>query len=124
MKILIIDDQVAPRESIRMILKDKYAIAMAAEATEAFKYMAENPVDLVLLDIRMPKIDGITALKEIKRKHPETEIILLTAYATHETTQKALKSGVFGCLIKPFDKDELLDIIDRALKKRHSNKTL
>ena len=101
---LIIDDQVAPRESIRMILKDKYAIAMAAEATEAFKYMAEDPVDLVLLDIRMPKIDGITALKEIKKRHPETEIILLTAYATHETTQSALKYRVVGYLIKPFDK--------------------
>lgn len=122
LKILIIDDQLSSRESIRMVLKDKYAIATAAGAAEAFKYMAENPVALVLLDIKMPVMDGVTALKEIKKRHPEAKVILLTAYATLETTQKVLKLGAFGYLMKPFDKDKLLEIVDRALKNRTSSK--
>ncbi len=121
LKILIVDDQLALRESVRMVLKDKYAVASAPGAVEALEYIAENPVDLVLLDLKMPKIDGITALQAIKKSHPETEIILLTAYVTLETIQKALKLGAFGYLMKPFDGEELLDIVDRALNNRPSN---
>lgn len=116
LKILIIDDELAPRESIRMVLKDKYAVAAATGVAEALGYMADNPVNLVLLDINMPKIDGITALKEIKKRYPETQIILLTAYVTLETIQKALKLGAFGCLMKPFVHDKLINIVDEALK--------
>ena len=116
LKILIKDDELAPRESIRMVLKDKYAVAAAPGAAEALGYMADNPVNLVLLDINMPKIDGITALKEIKKRHPGTQIILLSAYITRETIQKALKLGAFGCLMKPFDHDKLINIVDEALK--------
>lgn len=116
-KILVIDNQLAPRESIRMVLKDKYTVVTSAEVEWALEYMAENSVKLVLLDIKMPKIDGITILEEIKERHPETEVILLTSYYTAiETTQKALKLGAFGYLTKPFDKDELLEMVDRAIK--------
>lgn len=114
--ILIVDDQIAPRESIRAVLKDKYTVATASGVEEALKYLAENPVDVVMLDLKMPKIDGITALQEIKKKYPKTEIILLTAYATLAIIKKVLELGAFGCLMKPFDKDKLLDIVDRALK--------
>ena len=116
LKILIIDDELAPRESIRMVLKDKYAVAAAPGVAEALGYMADNPVNLVLLDINMPKIDGITALQEIKKSHPETEIIFVTAYATLETIRKALNLGAFGFLMKPFDHDKLINIVDEALK--------
>jgi len=121
-KILIVDDQLGPRESMRMVLKDRYIVTTVTEAKEAFRYMAENPVDVVLLDIKMPKIDGITALAEIKRKYPHTEVILLTAHADFETIQKAIKLGAFGCLMKPFDKNELLQVVDKALKNQYSKK--
>lgn len=123
-KILVIDDELTPLESIKMVLKDKYDVTTASGAIEAFDYMAGCPVDLVLLDIKMPKIDGIKALKEIKKKYPKTEVIMLTAYMTLETNQKTLKLGAFGCLLKPFDKDELLDIVDRALKNQGVEKTV
>ncbi len=121
-RILIVDDQLEIREFIRLVLKDKYAVDTAAGAEEAFKFMADNPVNLVLLDNKMPKIDGITALKEIKRRYPETEVIIMSAYATPETIQKALKLGAFGYLKKPYDNDKLIDIIDEALKNRASHK--
>ncbi len=104
-----------------MVLKYKYAVTTSTGAEEAFKYMAKNPVDIAILDIKMPKTDGITALEEIKKRHPETKVILLTAYATLETLQKALKLGAFGYLMKPFNKDKLLDIVDKALKNRPSS---
>lgn len=121
-KILIVDDQLELREVIRFVLKDKYLVAAVTGAEEAFKYMADNPVNLVLLDINMPKIDGITALQEIKKSHPETEIIFVTAYATLETIRKALNLGAFGFLMKPFDHDKLINIVDEALKNDGSSK--
>jgi DNA-binding NtrC family response regulator len=115
-KILIIDDEKGPRESARLILKDAYVVITATGMAEAFRYMAGDHVDLVILDVIMPEMDGLTALQEIKRRHPKVEVILLTAYAAPETKQKALKFGAFGYLQKPFDKDALLDIVGRALK--------
>ena len=116
--ILVIDDQLAPREAIRMILETKYAVTAVAGAAEAYKYLAGNSVDLVLLDIRMPGIDGITALKEIRKEYPEMQVILLSAQIPSENTQKAFALEIYGYLMKPFDKDELLDIVDSALRER------
>lgn len=116
--ILIIDDQLAPREAIRMILETKYAVTAVAGAAEAYKYLAGNSVDLVLLDIRMPGIDGITALKEIRKEYPEMRVILLSAHIPSENTQKTFTLEIYGYLMKPFDKDELLDIVDSALRER------
>ncbi len=114
-RILIIDDQLSPRESIRMVLKDKYDVVAFSEAMEGLNYMIENPVNLVILDINMPKMDGIRVLQEIKRHHPQTKVILLTAYAPDITLHRALNLGAIGYLMKPFDKDELLDIVSKAL---------
>ena len=120
-KILIIDDELAPRESIRMVLKDLYAVSTAAGAHEGLDIMIENPVDLVVMDIKMPRMDGITALQEIKKKHPDTEVVLLTAYASLETARDAIRFGAFDYLIKPFDKDDVLLIVEKGLKKRRAN---
>ncbi len=120
-KILIVDDQVELREIIRFVLKDKYVVAAVTGAEEAFRYMADNSINLVLLDIKMPKIDGITALKEIKERHPGTEVILLSANVTLETIRKAIRLGAFGFLMKPFDHDELINIVDEALKNSPTN---
>lgn len=122
-KILVIDDELALREVIRFVLKDKYATATASGVEEAFKYMSDNPVNLVLLDLKMPKIDGITVLEEIKRRHPETEVIIVTAYATLETIRQAIRLGAYGFLMKPFDNNELIKIVDEALKNNGSIKS-
>ncbi len=116
--ILIIDDQLAPREAIRMILETKYAVTAVTGAAEAYKYLAGNSVDLILLDIRMPGIDGITALKEIRKNYPEIQVILLSAYIPPESAQKAFELGIYGYLMKPFDKDDLFDIVNSALSEQ------
>lgn len=119
--ILVIDDELAPRESIRMVLKDQYCVATAPGAYEGLNIMEENPFDLVVMDIKMPKMDGITALQEIKKKHPDTEVILLTAFASLETARDAIRFGAFDYLIKPFDKDDVLVVVKKGLEKRRAN---
>ena len=114
-EILIVDDQHEVREAIRFILKDKYSIAMAGEVEEAFRYLEATSVKLVLLDIKMPKIDGMTALEHIKKEYPGTEVIMVTAFATLETVRKAVSLGAFGFLMKPFDVDVLIKTVDGAL---------
>ncbi len=71
-RILVIDDELAPRESIRMVLKDQYAVSTASGALEGIDMMIQDPYDLIVMDIKMPKMDGITALQKIKQRHPDT----------------------------------------------------
>ena len=114
-RILIVDDERDLRESLRLTLEEKYAVATAGEAEDAFKYMADYSVNLVLLDFKMPGIDGITALGEIKRRHPDTEVIMMTAYAPPGTIQKVFSLGAFAFVMKPFDIAKLINTIDEAL---------
>lgn len=120
-KILVIDDELAPRESIRMVLKDRYSVLTAADAHEGLDIIARDSVGLVVMDIRMPKMDGIAALKEIKRKYPDTEVILLTAYASLETARDAIRFGAFDYLIKPFDRNDVLSVVERGIEKRQTS---
>ena len=116
-KILIVDDHSKIRETLRLTLKDKYDVATACEAQDAFIHMASCPVNVVLLDFKMPKIDGITALREIKKRHPDTEVIMMTGYAPVDAKQKAFGAGAFDFFMKPFDIIELIAAIDKALQK-------
>jgi len=120
-KILIIDDEMAPRESIRMVLKDKYAVSTATGALEGLHFISQEPVDLVVMDIKMPKMDGITALQEIKKSYPDTEVVLLTAYASLETARDAIRFGAFDYLLKPFDRNDILQVVEKGLARRRSN---
>lgn len=123
-KILVIDDELAPRESIRMVLKDTYNVSTATGAPEGLELMAENDMDLVVMDIRMPRMDGITALREIKTRHPDTEVILLTAFASLDTAREAIRHGAFDYLIKPFDKDDVLAVVKKGMEKRRRRTNL
>jgi len=122
--ILIIDDEMAPREALRMVLKDKYVVSTAYSAREGLNILEQNLIDLVVLDIMMPGTNGIEALQEIKARYPDIEIILLTAYASLETAKSAIRFGAFDYLSKPFDKDDVVKVIERGLEKRRANRHL
>jgi putative nucleotidyltransferase with HDIG domain len=121
-KILIIDDELMPRYAIQHVLKGKYTVFTADGGRQGLDIMAQNPVDLVVLDLRMPDMDGITVLKEIKKRYPDTEVILLTAYAGVESARSAVRLGALDYLSKPFDKDEVINVIERGLRKRRDLK--
>ncbi len=120
-KILIIDDELMARYAVQQVLKDKYTIYTASGGREGLDFISQNPVDLVVLDIKMPDMDGVSVLREIKKMYPDTEVILLTAYAGVETAQSALRLGALDYLTKPFDKDDVISIIERGLKKKQDS---
>ena len=113
-KILIVDDEVGIRDSLKLLLKSSYEVITAEDGEEAVaKVAAENP-DMVLLDLIMPKIDGIEALRTIKEQKPNLPIVILTGTNTVRTAVQAMKYGAIDYLGKPFDIDELKRIINQA----------
>lgn len=122
--ILIIDDELSPRESLRMVLKDRYIVFTAGGGVEGLNFISQNPVDLVILDIKMPEMDGITVLQEIKKRRPDIEVILLTAHATIESAKNAVRLGALDYLTKPFDMDEVVNVVERGLEKRRANEMM
>jgi DNA-binding NtrC family response regulator len=115
-RVLIVDDELGVRESVRMVLKDRYEVVAAASGTEAVDLITAEPTDVVLLDILMPGPDGMETLERIKQRTPTLPVIMLTATKTVKTAVTAMKLGAFDYVTKPFDVEELLLIVDRAMQ--------
>ena len=116
--ILVVDDENGVRQSFNMVLKDEYNVLLAGSGAEAIDIFVKKPVDLILLDIRLPDIDGLELLKKLKEADPKTEIIMVTAVKEIQTAVKAIKMGAYEYVIKPFHVDDVLTIMHRALEKR------
>ncbi len=118
-KILIVDDELSVRASLNeWFLEDGFKVETAESAEDALHKMHAGPFDLILLDIKMPGMDGITLQKKIKEIDPKVVIIIMTAYASVETAVEALKFGAFDYVTKPFDPDDLSRLIRNALKQK------
>ncbi|MCM8841473.1 acetoacetate metabolism transcriptional regulator AtoC [Citrobacter cronae] len=116
-RILIVDDE----ENVRRMLATAFSLQghethRASDGKAALSLFSETQPDVVLMDIRMPEMDGIDALKVMRAQQPRIPVILMTAYAEVETAVEALRSGAFDYVIKPFDLDELSMVIQRALQ--------
>jgi two-component system response regulator PilR (NtrC family) len=119
-KILVADDEQSMREFLDIMLKKEgYKVSLASNGEEVAKLVDNDLFDLVLLDIRMPKLDGISALKKIKSNAPETTVIMITAYASADTAIKAMKEGAYDYITKPFKVEEIKLIIKNALEKKN-----
>jgi putative PEP-CTERM system response regulator len=116
--ILVVDDEIGVRESLRMILKKDYEVFLAKNAEEAFGLMREQAPDVILLDILLPDLDGLKALETIKKHEPDLVVIMITATKTVKTAVEAMKLGAYDYITKPFDMDELRLVISRALSTR------
>jgi two-component system response regulator PilR (NtrC family) len=117
-KILVADDEQSMREFLDIMLKKEgYKVSLASNGEEVVKLIDNDLFDLVLLDIRMPKLDGISTLKKIKAIAPETIVIMITAYASADTAIKAMKEGAYDYITKPFKVEEIKLIIKNALEK-------
>jgi len=113
--VLIVDDEIGTRESLRMLLKNAYEVFLAKNAEEAFLQIKEHSPDIVLLDIILPDLDGLKVLEKIKQKEPDVIVIMITATRTVKTAVEAMKLGAYDYVTKPFDTEELSLIIRRAL---------
>ena len=117
--ILIIDDEASIRQSLSGALSDEgYQVASAPSAAQAIEIIRKENPDLILMDIWMPDIDGLTALNEIKNQGIETPIIMMSGHGTIETAVKATKLGAFDFVEKPIELDRLLVLVRNALSAR------
>ena len=116
--ILVVDDEVGPRESLRMILKPLYEVHTARGGEEALRFIQSKDIDVVTLDLSMPGLSGIEVLKEIKKLRPNTEVIVITGYGTLKNAQEAIRFGAGDLISKPFDVAEIISMVVKSLERR------
>lgn len=114
-KIIICEDNEGVRESFKLILKGEYTLFFAKEAKQAIGLLKSEKPDLVLMDIKLPKMDGIAALKEIKNIDPSIPVVMITGYKSTETAKLATKHGAFDYITKPLNSDEVRSVVEKAL---------
>ena len=117
-KILVVDDDRSVSTGVRITLEDRYDVSTVNSAADAFIHLAANKVTLVLLDIKMPKMNGLEALKKIREIYPQTIVVMLTAYPTEENLTESWSSGANGLISKPFELDELRRYVDETISKK------
>ena len=116
--ILIVDDEQSLREMLEILLsREGYNVACAASGSEALELFKKNQFQVVLTDIRMRPMDGLSLLKEVKALRPQTEVIMISAYADQETAIEAMNEGAYDFFPKPFNNKELKQVIKDALAK-------
>lgn len=121
-KILVVDDQEGPRESLRMILNHEHEVRTASGGSEALRMIREDQPDLVFLDIRMPEMDGTEVLRRIKEIAPDCQVAMITAYAAVKSAQRAIRLGALDYITKPFGVTEIEEVVERTLARRREQK--
>ena len=116
--ILVVDDENGVRESFNMVLKDDYHVLLAGTGQEAMDIFKKNSIDLILLDILLPDVNGLDLLEKLVETDPNSEIIMVTAVNEVQTAVQAIKLGAYEYIIKPFVVDDVLTVIRRALEKQ------
>lgn len=115
--ILVVDDELDARLFLYSLLEsDGFLVATSSNADEALKYVARNHPDLVLSDVRMPDLEGLELLTEIKRLSPRTRVVLLSAYADWPMYSEAVEKGGDDLLLKPSKNEEILRTVHRVLE--------
>lgn len=119
MKMMLVDDEERYLETTKKLLSKKgYDVQTATSGQEALEKLAKQNIHVVVLDVKMPGMDGIATLKEIKRQFPLVEVIMLTGHATVESAVDGLKSGATDYLMKPAEVDDLVAKAEEAFEKR------
>jgi DNA-binding NtrC family response regulator len=118
--VLLVDDETSFVETLaRRLTLRQFAVWQANDAETAMRILADNPtIDVVVLDVKMPGTDGLTAIKNIKRRHPMVEVILLSGHATLEASVGGMALGAFDYLLKPVRIDELVYKVEDAHRRK------
>ncbi|MEW6380020.1 MAG: sigma-54 dependent transcriptional regulator [bacterium] len=122
--ILIVEDNENTRDTLEAILKRSYRVIKAPDGETALEIVKNTEINLVLLDIMMPGIDGLEVLRIIKDQHEDIEVIMITVVKELETAVKAIKLGAYDYVTKDFDYDSVLNLVARALEKQNDRKKL
>ena len=116
--LLIVDDEAGPRESLRIVFKDRFRCVTAACGREGIEFARTQAVDAAIIDVKMPDITGVEVLRELKEIDPEIVCIMLTGYETIETAQAAVRYGAADYLNKPFDVFSVRESVGKCMKRR------
>jgi DNA-binding NtrC family response regulator len=119
--LLIVDDEEGVRTSMELVFSERFDLLMAATGTEAIRKLLEAAPNLMVLDLRMPGIDGLQVLARAKTMDPDIEVIVVTAVNEMSTAIAAMRTGAFTYVVKPFDMDDLQTQMYRALTKHRLN---
>jgi two-component system response regulator HydG len=127
-RIMVVDDEFAMRESLAGWLeREGYEVELAASGQEALDLLESKSCDLMLLDIKMPGMDGLELLDRLGRQHPEVQVVMITAYGSIETAVHAMKQGARDYLLKPFDPEQLMILVEKLVEHHalvHENREL
>ena len=115
-KVLICDDEEGIRESLKLILGDHYDLILAEDGPQCLDCLKHAPdVGLVLMDIKMPRVNGLDVLKDIVKLRSDVKVVIITGYKSVETASEAVRLGASGYIVKPFKSDEILAVAKKNL---------
>jgi DNA-binding NtrC family response regulator len=118
-RILVVDDDETVRWSyLRSLEGTSCQVAAARDGEEALQTMEKNPFDVVLLDMRMPGQDGLSVLRTIKQKWPDSEVVIITGYPTVDSAKQAVQLGAYDYVAKPVGPQDVINVTDRAMTRK------
>jgi DNA-binding NtrC family response regulator len=124
-RILIVDDEERFRKTMcKLLTAEGYESSTAANGQEALDHLEKGSYDIIILDIRMPEMNGVQVLSEIKKIDAALEIIIMTGYASVDTAKEIMTLGAYDYLLKPYDINELLEKIDAAYDRKVTRQQL
>jgi len=113
--VLICDDDHGVREAYKLILSDRYQLKLVDNGHEAIKALRRRPIKAMILDLKMPELDGLEVLRRVKQAAPATHIVISTGYRSVEVAEEAARLGCHDYLIKPFTPQDVLSAVAKAL---------
>ena len=122
--ILVVDDEQGARESLEVILEDDYQVLTAESGQEALETLKKTPVDVILLDVHMPEMDGLETLRKIKEQDEEIDVIMISALNLARKAVDSIKSGAYDYITKPFEPEDILSSVSRVISKQRLHKEL
>lgn len=122
--LLIVDDELGARQSLEVILEDDFHVLTAESGQEALEIVQKEPVDLVLLDIHMPEMDGLEVLGKIRERDEEIDIIIVSALNLARKAVDAIKLGAYDYITKPYEPEDILSTVARVIHKRNLHREL
>ena len=118
LRVLVLDDEPIVCKRLQPALeKLGFAVYTFTQSVEAMHQVQQSAYDIVITDLKMKEIDGMRFLEEVKKRHPQTEVIVITGFATMETAKQSFQKGVFDFIAKPFKLSEIQDVVTRAAAK-------
>lgn len=115
-RILVVDDDPAVRASLdRVLTTEGHRVEQAGSGVDAVRMLGVDEYALVVLDLRMPRLGGLTVLQHVRNRHPEIPVVVMTGFPSIENAKESIELGAFDFLLKPLEPDRIRDVVSRAL---------